>query len=209
NTQINSEIPNEVQPGFLDSIVDVYSKNVTDANVKYHNLSVDLKKIITTRSKDGSIDLHGFEPAPTKTELFTSLEADLTQIKDLGINADKLRLIAEDSNAYDLIKGDNRVLVENIIKEIKGILLVQADKLKKLRNLTSAKQFTLKKLMKQALDDEHSKGDWTKTKYAQAISVTKTTILQTKECVTHMLQNIDRCGEICSILQSSKHYKIG
>ncbi|CAH1782775.1 unnamed protein product [Owenia fusiformis] len=208
--RISSHIPDDIKTGFMSNIVQMYTEKVENSDIKFHNISLDLKKINTTRNEHGRIDLANFEPSPTKQEMQRELAEEVAEVANVEENAQLLlkQIHGEDYSINQLRMSDKTVVDDTVIR-IQKLMKIQANRLQGLREFTKSKKYALEKLLKLAEEENNSKGDWKKSKYAAAISMVKTVIVEVKECVLNMLTNTDKCGFITSKLQESNDYTLG
>ena len=183
-------IPQNLNPGILKEMIDVYINEHPNATTVSHNISGDLKKINRSKKDDlGMIDLSGFEPPPTKVEKEESLQTQLDIIDGCISFVEKQMPKASDINS---LTPNNR---KDLKLKFHSLLTILAYNTKSIRKFLGSKEHACCKLIERA-SKESTSNEWRETRYAYGITAMKFEILQAKECIEASLNNSDRIIQV-------------
>ena len=155
----NSDIPDQIKPGFIGSMADLIAQNKDN---KKFNLSCDLKKINASKVDPmGMVDLGGFESAPTKRDIEQRMENENPLFSDFK------ELCKIDVN-HAMTDEQTRV----VERKMNEYILLATARVWDLWDYVAKKERALQSLFDRVAHEK----DWTKSKLAFVISLTKTDV---------------------------------
>lgn len=186
-----SPVPSsQIRPGIVSHLLD----KVAEQSNKYQTfkLCFDGKKISSTSSQFGDIDLFGFEGTPTLADKQLRLKEEKTTVTNL---IDKLR--QQTDYQINSVNKMSQITKSCVTESTKVLIEILSNRLKDLRQAHLSKEMALIKFKKMTGQE------WRKSKLLYVISALETFRFDIECCISGILELITKLGSVLSCLSAA------
>jgi hypothetical protein len=186
--------PENVSPGILETLLSRFAQKAQTEPHKTYKICIDGKKInAAITSKEGDINLWGFEDKPTLEERQSELSNEIEAMEYCKQEVMKLQQMH--TSCFNDLRDDEQTTLSEMLRRLITSL---SKRLRTLRETVLHEERTKDRLIN-SID-----GDWRKSKLVFVISGLLTHLFDLKSCIRTILRDIDDLCRYVVISQNTK-----
>ena len=180
----DSPVPSLITPGVIHETLQAVSLSSLS---KVNMMCVDGKKVNPgLDSKEGDVNMFGFENSPTVEESSQRLSTEIELVQDMKESLQYMDSIPDESVTNDQLFS--------FVEMVRALVFLLTVRLKEGRTLKSKQEYGLEKLK------ERAGPDWKKSKYLFAISGVQAFLFRVKQFLDKTLNNISNLCKLGSAM---------